>query len=240
MKKIMIVGILMISMLFYGCDTQEDNTNDNTDQMNELEAQIEALEDQINILEEENETLQNQIEEREDQEDKEDQDDETLIQIALKTVNWIKEKEMDKIAEIAHPEEGITFSPYAYLDLDEDIVLESDELTEIFESEEVYTWGVFDGKGNPIEKTFGEYYERFIYDEDFANPHMIGNNVQISTGNTINNIEEAYPEGEFIEFHFEGFEEDYFGMDWRSLRLVFEEYEGEMYLRAIVHDEWTI
>jgi hypothetical protein len=29
-------------------------------------------------------------------------------------------------------------------------------------------------------------------------------------------------------------------MDWRSLRLVFEEQGGSWYLVGIVHDQWTI
>ena len=29
-------------------------------------------------------------------------------------------------------------------------------------------------------------------------------------------------------------------MDWRTMRLVFEEYQGKYYLVAIVNDQWTI
>jgi hypothetical protein len=43
-----------------------------------------------------------------------------------------------------------------------------------------------------------------------------------------------------VEYHFSGFVEDYGGMDWVSLRLVFIEEEGSWFLVGIVHDQWTI
>ena len=62
----------------------------------------------------------------------------------------------------------------------------------------------------------------------------------IGKGNTLNNIAQVYPNGEFVEFHFTGFDTQYEGMDWTSLRLVFEENNGTWFLIGIVHDQWTI
>jgi hypothetical protein len=89
-------------------------------------------------------------------------------------------------------------------------------------------------------KTFADYYGEFVYDVDFENSHIIGNNTVIKSGNTINNILEAYPAGAFVEFHYKGFEPQYEGMDWKSLRLVFEQNGGVWYLVGITHDQWTI
>jgi hypothetical protein len=69
---------------------------------------------------------------------------------------------------------------------------------------------------------------------------MIGNNIVIGKGNTLENIHEVYPDGVFVEFHFTGFNEQYDGMDWKSLRLVFEQDGGSWRLVGIVHDQWTI
>ncbi len=44
----------------------------------------------------------------------------------------------------------------------------------------------------------------------------------------------------FIEYHFSGFEEEYGGMDWVSLRLVFVQEGGQWYLVGLVNDRWTI
>ena len=105
---------------------------------------------------------------------------------------------------------------------------------------EIYTWGYYDGIGDTINLKFIDYYNRFVYDVDFANPHMIGNNYLIGKGNSLINIEDAYSNAEYVEFHFTGFESQYEGIDWKSLRLVFEEDNDKYYLIGIIHDEWTI
>lgn len=107
-------------------------------------------------------------------------------------------------------------------------------------SSDIYTWGSYDGSGEPIDLIFSDYYDRFVYNQDFANPHIVGNNQIVQTGNTINNIEEVYPNAQFVEFHFTGFDPQYTGMDWTSLRIVMEEYNSQLYIIGIIHDEWTI
>ncbi|MBZ2174434.1 hypothetical protein K8M07_04150 [Schnuerera sp. xch1] len=163
-----------------------------------------------------------------------------LMVKAIKVVNLIKNKDMEELTSYIHPTAGVRFSPYEYIDIKSHRVFTADEIERLLDDEQVYTWGNYDGSGKPIELNFTNYYDRFIYDVDFADPNMLGNNVVIGSGNTINNIEEAYPDGDFIEFHFKGIEPQYKGMDWRSLWLVFEEYDGEWYLVGIVHGEWTI
>ena len=59
-----------------------------------------------------------------------------------------------------------------------------------------------------------------------------------SRGNIPNNIDNIYAKADFVEFYVEG-QEKYGFMDWRAMRLVFEEYQGENYLVAIVSDQWT-
>jgi hypothetical protein len=104
----------------------------------------------------------------------------------------------------------------------------------------VYHWGTYDGSGMPIELAFRQYYKEFVYDVDFARPDVVGFNERVGQGNSIDNIASAYPDGMTVEYHFEGFDPEYAGMDWRSLRLVFEEEDGIWYLVGVVHDQWTI
>jgi hypothetical protein len=98
----------------------------------------------------------------------------------------------------------------------------------------------FDGTGDPIELTFDDYYQRFIYSADFANPEQMAVDEELGYSSMINNIADFYPGSSFVEYHFSGFVEDYGGMDWVSLRLVFTEEEGSWFLVGIVHDQWTI
>ncbi len=139
-----------------------------------------------------------------------------------------------------HPEKELRLSPYAYVDINKDLTFSFSEFKESFSTSMKHNFGTYDGSGEPIKLTLFEYYERFIYDEDYVASHVIGNNQTIGQGNTLNNIKQEYPEASFIEFHFTGFEPEFEGLDWKSLILVFEFFEGQWHLVGIVHNEWTI
>ncbi len=158
---------------------------------------------------------------------------------AAEIIMAIKDEDLTTLASLVHPDIGVRFSPYTYV-RGEDLVFSAERVKDLLADQTVYSWGAFDGSGEPIRFTFREYYDRFIYDADFARPHVVGFNETIGMGNTINNISEAYPQAITIEYHFEGFDPQFVGLDWRSLRLVLEENEAAWYLVAVVHDEWTI
>lgn len=151
----------------------------------------------------------------------------------------LKNHDLQALSSMIHPEEGIVFSPYSYIE-ERVQSFSPDELVDLWDTTTVTTWGSYDGSGEPIELPFQQYYHRFIYDEDFVNADQIGYDLKIGTGNTLSNIEEQYPNGHFVEYHFPAIDPQYEGMDWRSLRLVFEPQEDQWYLVAVIHDEWTI
>jgi hypothetical protein len=109
----------------------------------------------------------------------------------------------------------------------------------LFADPTLYVWGVYDGSGLPIKLRFAEYYDQFVYDQDFANAEQIGYNQIIRMGNTINNCFEFYPGAKVVEYHFSGFAPAFEGMDWKSLRLVFQDEGGLLYLVGVIHDGWT-
>ncbi len=164
----------------------------------------------------------------------------SLLLTALQAVELLRDQDMNGLAAYVDPVKGVRFSPYGYVNLQSDLFFSAQAVASLPASSQVYTWGAFDGTGDPIDYNFNDYYGRFIYDQDFASPHLIGNNTIIGTGNTLINLNQVYPNGSFVEFHFTGFDPQYAGMDWRSLRLVFEQTNGIWYLVGIVHDEWTI
>ncbi|GAE87569.1 GerMN domain-containing protein [Acetivibrio straminisolvens] len=162
---------------------------------------------------------------------------EARSQAAIKA---IKEKDMEKLASMVHPVKGVLFSPYSHIELGKHQVFTKDQLKDLLKSEKVYTWGEYDGIGDPIELTFAEYFEKFVYDHDFANAEKVAYNEIQQSGNTIVNISDVFPEGKFMDYYFSGFTPEYDGLDWASLRLVFEEYDGQWYLVCIAHGQWTI
>jgi hypothetical protein len=165
---------------------------------------------------------------------------------AAEIVLALRDRDLDQLADLAHPVKGVTFSPYTYVRPlqgapgEADLVFGPTQLRELWSDSSEYSWGAFDGSGEPIELTFQDYYARFVYDVDFAQPDVVGFGQVVGQGNTINNVADVYPLGVTVEYHFEGFDPQYAGLDWRSLRLVLEEYQGDWVLVGIVHDEWTI
>ncbi len=163
-----------------------------------------------------------------------------LDNTAKQVIEILKNKDLEQLAEFVHPIKGVRFSPYSFINVQNDIVLKPSDLKDKFNDQTVYKWGSYDGSGEPIEMTFSEYYDKFIYDKDFANSEEYSLNKVLGIGNTLVNIEEVYPNAEFVEFHFPGFNPEYEGMDWESLRLVFEKYNDGWMLVGIIHDQWTI
>lgn len=159
--------------------------------------------------------------------------------IADQVIHSLRDQDFDTLAELSHSK-GVTFSPYAYVDRNKDVTLSKERLAEGFANERIYEWGSFDGSGKPISMNFKTYYQRFIYSEDFAKAPFVGFNESNSHGNTINNASKEYPGGVMVEYHFDGFNKEYAGMDWQSLRLVFQMEGGNWLLSGIIHDEWTI
>ncbi|GAE27870.1 hypothetical protein JCM9140_4033 [Halalkalibacter wakoensis JCM 9140] len=163
-----------------------------------------------------------------------------LEETADHIVTLLRDQEMEALADYVHPTKGVRFSPYGHINVDEDKVLFAEQLVEVWEDETVYHWGYFDGSGHPIEKTFRDYYDRFVYDHDYANAEETAVNERLGDGMMIDNSDEIYPDADIVDYYFSGFEEEYEGMDWRSLRIVLEEQDGKWYLVGIIHDEWTI
>ncbi len=162
-----------------------------------------------------------------------------ILDQAAVVVDLLSQGDMSALAAHVHPEMGLRFSPYAFVH-ESDIVFNVDQIPGLFASTSTYLWGTYDGIGGPIELGFSEYYARFVYDQDFANAEEVAFNQRIGgSGGMINNIDEFYLGSLMVEFHFSGFNPDYGGLDWRSLRLVFMLHEGEWLLVGIVHDEWT-
>lgn len=168
------------------------------------------------------------------------QDHSGVLQAARQVVEAIKAKDGEKWARLVHPEKGVRFSPYAYVDVRSDVVFSRDQVRRFWTDATNYTWGNADGTGDPINMTANQYSERYIMDRDFLTLSTIGVNNDRARGNTTNNAAAVYPDGTRVEYYIEptpgkGTPES----DWAALRLVFEQSGGSWFLVALIHDEWT-
>lgn len=155
---------------------------------------------------------------------------------ARQAIEALKNRDMVRLAGMAHPEKGVLFSPYGFIGEDK-VVLQSEQLVGALTDPTVHTWGSQAGSGEPIELTFAAYFDRFVYSHDFAAAPQIGYNQPLKE---IYHAEEFAPDSIMVEYHFPGFDPQYEGMDWQSLRLVFEQQDQTWYLVGLLHNEWTI
>lgn len=163
-----------------------------------------------------------------------------IVELGNKTLEALRDGDMGWLSSIIHPDKNLRFSPYTYVNFDADLVFTANEIKTLLKSDKTYNWGNYDGSGEAIELTFEEYLSRFAYDKDFINAEEVAYNRYIGRGNSLNNIFEVYPDAHMMEYHFSGFDPKFEGLDWESLKLIFEEKDGNWYLIGIVHDGWTI
>lgn len=148
--------------------------------------------------------------------------------------------DMAQFARFVHPERGVRFSPYPYVDPEVDLRFEGADLPAAFADDTKRTWGAYDGSGDPIRLSFRDYFQRFVYSHDFLNAASVSFNDFTQRGNTRNNLREAYPDGIVVEFFQPGFDPQLRETTWSSLFVVFEEFESQWYVVGVVHSEWTI
>lgn len=164
----------------------------------------------------------------------------SVLALALDVMDSIKNRDMNALSAYVDPVKGVRFTPYFYIDAQNDQNFSAQQISGVLQDGQIYNWGSYDGSGEPIDLTFADYYDAFVYDLDFLNAPMLGNNYPIGTGNIVDNLSDVYTNGYFVEFHFPEIDAQYEGMDWESLRLVFEETNNVWYLVGVIHGQWTI
>jgi hypothetical protein len=163
--------------------------------------------------------------------------DSLLSSTGNKVLSILKNKQYDSL--VKYFSDSVHFSPYGFIGSGEQ-TLTAGNFTKLLSDNRKVNWGAFDGSGDPIILTLQQYFEKFVYPADFLKAEKWAIDSFIKTGNSLNNLKKVYPGSRFIEYHFSGFDKDYAGVDWVSLRLVFKEWNNEYLLVAIVHDQWTI
>lgn len=165
--------------------------------------------------------------------------EEQIRSVASEILLLLKNKGYVSLAPYFHPTKGVLFSPYGFIDTATAKTFDKTTYTTLLRNLKTIHWGQYDGTGDPIDLTIPQYMGKFVYSADFVEAEKTAFNQIIKKGNSLINLSEVFPDASFIEYHFSGFNEQYAGMDWTSLRLVFEFYEGNYYLVAVVHDQWT-
>jgi len=163
----------------------------------------------------------------------------SLVSTSADVIEAMSNQDFATLSTFIHPTQGVRFTPYTYVNPVSDVVFTSAQVANMAVDTNVILWGVYDGTGDPIQMTPIDYFDAFVYDEDYMNPQIMGFNTTVHFGNMIDNLETIYPNGDYIEYHFTGFDPNYEGLDWSSLTLVYEEVGSVWYLVGIINHQWT-
>ena len=163
----------------------------------------------------------------------------TLRQQALRIQRALANKDFSRITNDIHPIRGVRFSMYAYVRPESDKVFSRGQYAQYLQQSNIrFTWGEKDGTGDVLITPLPMYLDTWVDGKKFNNANISINEFK-NNGNSINNLKEIYQASDVVEFYYKGTDE-YDGMDWRVLRLVFDEYQGKRYLVAIINDQWTV
>lgn len=164
----------------------------------------------------------------------------SLLASACAVNRCLQRQDWNTLAAYVHPDLGVTFTPYSTVDPESDLTFTADQIKNLAQDETVYTWGFEDGRGDPIQMTILRYFERYVYNKNYTQAPEIGVDRIITGGNALENLADAYPGCRFVDFSFPSADPVNDGMDWSSLKLVFQPGEERWYLVGVVHGEWTI
>ncbi|WP_079691755.1 hypothetical protein [Psychrobacter sp. DAB_AL43B] len=163
----------------------------------------------------------------------------TLKQQALRIQRALANNDFARITDDIHPTRGVRFSMYAYVHLDKDKVFSREQFAQYLQQPKIrFTWGDLDGTGELLVVPLTTYLDTWIDGKKYNDARITVNTFE-SRGNMINNVNEAYPKADVVDFYYKGSDE-YDGIDWRGMRLVFEDYQGKRYLVGIINDRWTV
>ena len=165
----------------------------------------------------------------------EDPENAEMTLLAFTILGYIRDDDFTSLSHVVHPEYGVIISPYATVNLTTNQRFSSDEVAVLGTNTHTYMWGVYNGSGEPITLTPSDYFDKFIPAADFLGDTIVGINQIVRRGNALDNITDEFPNVKFVDFHLPGE-----GLDWSSLRLGFEEYDGHLRLTVIVYNTWTV
>lgn len=162
-----------------------------------------------------------------------------VVRLNQQVLKAIKAGDYEAFARFIHPVQGVRFSLSGFIDTVKDPVFSAARLLEFAgpRKSEKLIWGT-DMEGEPINLTLAQFLKQQLYKADFSTADSVGYKNIFRSGVDEQVMKAAYGKQAFVDNYFPGFKKEYDGMDWQSLRLVFDDYNGKPYLIGAVHEEW--
>ena len=158
---------------------------------------------------------------------------------AMTAARAIYEADFAALGALAHPEQGCVFVPYSTVDRGENPVFMPAQIGAMGEDRAEYVWDGPEQSGQPLSMTPAVFFRDILQIRDFSAAPTIGFDMVLRTGNAVENVLEEYPEAHIVDLYCPDPGKDPAGADWASLKLVFEDWDGELKLVAVVRSVYT-
>jgi hypothetical protein len=229
-----ILGIIMVTAVIVGFQVYWWQRSVAREEQTELLAKISKLEKEIRLLQQRSQRQNTPSNPR-------DLDYQKLLAgREQKVIMALKQRDMNTLAAYVHPEKGVRFSPYLYINSDSDLVFSASQIRSFFDNQSPRVWGYYEDIATPIKLTNEAYFKMFVYDQNYAFADKMNYNREIKGSLTAGNVFEVYPKSIVVEYLCSkngNPEED---SAWNDLKLVFAQEGKSWYLVGIIHDQWTI
>lgn len=160
--------------------------------------------------------------------------DARVAEKANQVVKALKNKDFAAITTLTHPSRGVCFSPTVQMSSNS-ICLKANLLPDYLDGAkrtQPFNWG--NSRGAPVRLNFNDYFERYLNSRDFSSSSAtITPNPREARGPVKSNIARFYPNCAAVEYYVQGTGSN----DWRAISVVFQPYQGDWRLIAIVSDE---
>lgn len=161
-----------------------------------------------------------------------------IADTALEALIALREQDFERFAKLVHPELGVRFVPQTWIE-ETNPVFSAEQLPTLLDDPTLYEWGSNFASDEIITMTFRDYYAKHIFPNDYLFADAIGYDSNILLGGMIDNSTEFYADAHFVEYHFDGFNADYGGLDFRTLRIVLAPHDNTYAVVAVVDNTWT-
>lgn len=208
-------NLLLIPLMILSCEKSSQSKKEIlNDSLSSTQAEVKPVEQKTNDSETEIKNLNTEI------------------------LQALENEDYKRFQEFIHPEKGIRFSMYAFVDTSNDKKFSKADFDRYIGTETKFTFGEKDGTGDLYIVSLKDYLKNWVYSKKYSEGSYTFNSFQ-GSGNSLNNLQKVYPDKDFTENYLAGTEE-YAQMDWKALRFVFEKLNDKYFLIAVINDQWTI
>ena len=163
--------------------------------------------------------------------------DEVVADLLTDLETAVTNQDGDLLAQLIHPERGLRLRHSWW---NPEVLLDHDEVSDIFTGSTSYEWGVEDGSGNPIVGYFSQEILPLIQEDLLlADDEPACDEIRHGGTAGIVRLPDEYQHIHYYSFHRPGTDE-FSGMNWGTWVVGIERWQGEYYLSFLVHFAWEI